>query len=137
MYSYNMKNFLLTAHEKRWDEVDSDERYADVDGASERGDGGHGGGHVAHEPEHRFAAHPVSHHARDHGEDGHQDERGRKVRYHGTGVVLQFDVQRPGPKPSSRYVLKQPRVLGLTDRGQERFFPQRASGWKKYSLSDG
>jgi len=63
---------LLTAHEERGHEIDTDERYAGVDGATERGDRGHGGRHVAHETERRFAAHPIGHHARDDGEDGHQ-----------------------------------------------------------------
>jgi len=86
---------VLTAHEERRHEVDADERYADVNGTTKRGDRGHCGGHIAHEPEHGFAAHPVGHHARHHREDGHQDERGREVRYHRPGVVLQLDVQRP------------------------------------------
>lgn len=118
--------YILTAHKERRDEVDADERYAGVDGAAERGGRGHGGGHVAHEAERGLAAHPVGHHARGHGEDGHEDERGREVRHHGPGVVLQLDVQRPGPKTSRGYVLEPSRVLGLAHRVQERLLPQRS-----------
>lgn len=116
---------ILTAHEERRHEVDADERYAGVDGATERRDRGHGGGHVAHEPERRFAAHPVGHHARGHREDGHQDERGRKVRHDRPGVVLQLDVHGPGPEPGGGYVTEPARVLGFAHGVQERFFPHR------------
>lgn len=118
--------FGLTAHEERRYEVDADERYAGVHGTAERGGRGHGGGHVAHEPEHRFAAHPVGHHARDHGEHGHEGERGREVRHHRPGVVLQLDVQRTGPETRGGYVPEPPGILGLADRVQERLFPRRA-----------
>lgn len=117
---------VLTAHEERRHEVDADERYSGVDGTTERRGRGHGGGHVAHEPEHRFAAHPVGHHARGDGEDGHQDERGRKIRHHGPGVVLQLDVHGPGPETGRGYVTEPARVLGLADGVQERFLPHRA-----------
>lgn len=118
---------LLTAHKERRHEIYTDERYADIYGATKRSHRGHGGRHVAHETEHRFAAHPVSHHARDNGEHGHQDERGRKVRHHRSGVVLQFDVQGPGAKSSRGYVMESSCVLCLAYRIQKRFFPDRTS----------
>lgn len=115
--------YILTAHEERRHEIYADERYAEVDGATERGDRGHGGRDVAHESEHRFAAHPVGHHARDDGEHGHEDERGREIRYHRSRVVLQFDVQGARTEPCRGYVTESPGVFGVADRVQERFFP--------------
>lgn len=117
----------LTYHEKRRGEIEADEVDPQVDAQSESGDRRHGGRDVAQKTEPRFAAYPVSHHARHDREQPHYDERASEIRHDCLCVGLQLQLEGPRGESRGANVLKRTSILGLADDFQKSLLPSGAA----------
>lgn len=117
----------LTYHEEWCGEIEADEVDPQVNAQSESGDCRHGGREVAQKTKPRFAAHPVSHHARHDREQAHYDERAGEVRHDCLRVGLQLQLEGPRGESRGANVLKHTSVLDFADDIQKSLFPSGAA----------